>query len=302
MVRPAESRDFGFAKHSWTVCFDDEPRFIDWNFEYNYTAADTLIAEAEGEPAAIMQCKPRKVNLNGTAAAAHYISGVATMPEFRRRGLVRKLFEYALPFMYKRGGCVSYLISAVGDMYKKFGYTTVGQRCVYKTDGVGAEIIRCGGEACAQLSDLYLNRAENCIMYEIRDKRTWDKLLTELLEISGGCILSSPSAYAMAYKSGDEYEVYEQCGSMPIRLEGLESAPIMARITNIEEFLSIFPEIFSADEVITVSDVLVPENNGSFRLIGGRAVRCDDEGRKYDISELCAEAFSGGEVLIETTV
>lgn len=302
MVRPAESRDFGFAKHSWTVCFDDEPKFIDWNFKYNYTAADTLIAEADGSPASIMQCKPRKVCLNGKAAAAHYISGVATLPEFRRRGLVCKLFEYALPFMYKRGGCVSYLISAVGDMYKKFGYTTVGQRNVYKTDGVGAEIIRRGSVDCSQLNDLYLKQAENCIMYELRDNRTWDKLLTELSDISGGCVLSSPSAYAMAYKNGGEYEVYEQCGHMPIRLERLESAPIMARITNAEEFLNIFPKIFEADEVITVSDRLISENNGSFRLLGGRAVRCDDEGRKYDISELCARAFRGGEVMIETTL
>lgn len=302
MVRPAEDKDLDFAKYSWAVCFDDEPQYIDWNFKYNYTYTDTLIAEADGTPASIMQCKPRKIFLNGKAAAAHYISGVATLPEFRRRGLVNELFEYALPFMHRSGGCVSYLISAVGDMYKKFGYTTVGQRTVYKTDGVGAESIGNAGEVYSRLNDLYFWQAENCIMYELRDNRTWNKLLTELLDISGGCVLSAPFGYAMAYKNGDEYEVYEQCGSLPIRLERLESAPIMARITDIDKFLNIFPELFAEEAIITVFDEKIPENNGSFSLLGGRAVRCRENGTKYDISELCAKAFGGGEVLIETTL
>lgn len=302
MARSAENRDFDFARYSWAVCFDDEPEFVDWNFKYNYTVADTIIADADGSAASIMQCKPRKICLNGKATAAHYISGVATLPQFRRRGLVNELFEYALPFMHRSGGCVSYLISAVGDMYKKFGYTTVGQRTVYKTDGVGAEIKDNDREVYARLNDLYLKQAENCIMYELRDNRTWNKLLTELSDISGGCVLSAPLGYAMAYKNEDKYEVYECCGSLPIRLEKLECAPIMARITNAEEFLNIFSKIFQADEVITVSDRLIPENNGSFKLLGGRVVRCRENGTKYDISELCAKAFGGGEVLIETTL
>lgn len=302
MVRVAEGRDLEFAKYSWEVCFGDAPKFIEWNFKYNYAASDTLIAQYGDTSASIMQCKPREVCLNGTAAAAHYISGVATLPEFRRRGLVKELFDYALPVMYRRGGCVSYLISAVGEMYKKFGYTTVGQRTAYKTDGVGAEVIRCDSGLSERLDKLYLKQTEECVMYEVRDKRAWDRLLTELLHISGGCVLSAPCGYAMAYPVGGGYEVYEQCGNIPVRLEKVEDAPIMVRITNAERFLSIFPELFGGDEVITVCDELVPENNGGFGLIGGRVVRCAENGRKYHISELCAKAFCGGKVLIETTL
>lgn len=56
------------------------------------------------------------------------IGGVATLPEFRRRGGIRACFEAALPDMYALGYDFSYLYPFSTSYYRKFGY----ESCVQK--------------------------------------------------------------------------------------------------------------------------------------------------------------------------
>ena len=60
-VRAANAADFDFVKNCWTECFDDDERYVNWNFSENYSAANTLVAECCGEPAAAMQCIPSRL-------------------------------------------------------------------------------------------------------------------------------------------------------------------------------------------------------------------------------------------------
>ena len=62
-------------------------------------------------------------HLNGKKA--HYIFGVATLPEFRGRGIMGNLMEYALNDAKQNGDVYSLLFPAnekLYDFYAKFGY------------------------------------------------------------------------------------------------------------------------------------------------------------------------------------
>ena len=50
------------------------------------------------------------------------IGGVATLPQYRRGGAIRRCFEAALPDMYAQGMVLSYLYPFSNAFYRRFGY------------------------------------------------------------------------------------------------------------------------------------------------------------------------------------
>ena len=90
-VRAANAADFDFVKNCWTECFDDDERYVNWNFSENYSAANTLVAECCGESAAAMQCIPytlsfEKADIAGsgdTIASAPDTVKAAVRPQVR---------------------------------------------------------------------------------------------------------------------------------------------------------------------------------------------------------------------------
>ena len=66
--------------------------------------------------------KPYPFNFDGKTYIGSGIGGVATLPQYRRHGGIRKCFEAALPDMYKNGMTFSYLYPFSYAYYRKFGY------------------------------------------------------------------------------------------------------------------------------------------------------------------------------------
>lgn len=75
---------------------------------------------------------PYHANFDGHSVKMMGIGGVATLPEFRRRGGVRGCFEHALPDMYAQGYALSYLYPFSTAFYRKFGYELGCERNLWK--------------------------------------------------------------------------------------------------------------------------------------------------------------------------
>lgn len=69
-----------------------------------------------------------QIQFDGHACKMGGIGGVATLPQYRRRGGIRGCFEAALPEMYSKGYDFSYLYPFSTAYYRKFGY----ESCVQK--------------------------------------------------------------------------------------------------------------------------------------------------------------------------
>lgn len=65
---------------------------------------------------------PFTVQFDGNVYKMAGIGGVASLPQYRRRGGVRGCFEAALPSMYQDGVAFSYLYPFSTAYYRKFGY------------------------------------------------------------------------------------------------------------------------------------------------------------------------------------
>lgn len=74
------------------------------------------------------------VNFDGSSCKMGGVGGVATLPQYRRRGGIRGCFELALPDLYEKGYDFSYLYPFSTAYYRKFGFETFGQKLGWKVD------------------------------------------------------------------------------------------------------------------------------------------------------------------------
>lgn len=81
---------------------------------------------------ACMRIIPMMVHFNNEIIQLGGVGDVATLPEYRRRGGIRRLMQASLAEMRERGMWLSYLFPFSIPYYRQFGYET----CMYKTKAV----------------------------------------------------------------------------------------------------------------------------------------------------------------------
>ncbi|SFP03298.1 GNAT family N-acetyltransferase [Salibacterium halotolerans] len=92
------------------------------NHERIMKPENTWVAEEDGRLMSKLTILPMEVYIGGTLVPMGGISGVATWPESRRNGLVRKLLHSALEDMKSRGQAVSFLYPFSIPFYRNFGW------------------------------------------------------------------------------------------------------------------------------------------------------------------------------------
>ena len=83
---------------------------------------------------------PWRANFDGHEVVMGGIGGVASLPQYRRGGAIRRCFEAALPNMYAQGMTLSYLYAFSNAFYRKFGYELAcdGTRWRLRLEGLPA--------------------------------------------------------------------------------------------------------------------------------------------------------------------
>lgn len=81
-----------------------------------------------------MVAKPLPIHFDGHHLTMTGIGGVATLPQYRRRGGSGACFKAALPDMYDNGVSFSYLFPFSTVYYRKFGYEMCCEKVRYSVD------------------------------------------------------------------------------------------------------------------------------------------------------------------------
>lgn len=110
---------------------EDQPSRLDPKWSY--------CAFFDGQMAAISGAYPFSVQLNGNTASVHGVTAVGTEPEFRRKGLVRRLIIDLLHRGRKEGQVGSMLLASMGAIYQRFGYGLASRAMSYEFDPREAE-------------------------------------------------------------------------------------------------------------------------------------------------------------------
>lgn len=109
----------------WRLCFGDSEDFIRLFFDRVYREENALTLEREGRILCALHIVPYRMLVAGHEWSLAYVCGVATWPEYRRRGLMGQLMRQAIDVMAGRGYDLTALIPATPalfEYYRTFGY------------------------------------------------------------------------------------------------------------------------------------------------------------------------------------
>lgn len=88
----------------------------------------------DGRIATTFGAWPFRVRLDGRSVAMAGITMVATLPEFRRRGLLRQVMTKALADQRDRGQAIAILWASMGAIYQRYGFGLASANVSYEVD------------------------------------------------------------------------------------------------------------------------------------------------------------------------
>jgi predicted acetyltransferase len=94
----------------------------------------SVCAIVDGRVGATSAAWPLTVRINGAAVAVAGVTMVATLPELRRLGLLRRIMGRALALQRERGQSVAMLWASFGAIYQRFGYGPASNEAFYTFD------------------------------------------------------------------------------------------------------------------------------------------------------------------------
>ena len=141
--------------------------------------------DENGRVLAGMEVLPFIMWFDGHKVAMSGIAGVASLPEIRRQGNIRKIFEKVFDDIYEQGVVFSHLYPFSHDYYRKFGYETCGyvKRYIlpleparkFKNNGTVHEFIK-DDETKDKLIEVYETYASRHNIMLSRNEDRWNGL------------------------------------------------------------------------------------------------------------------------------
>ena len=131
-MRPEEEKVLGL-KQLWHTCFpEDSVEYVDYWFQHRYQEENALIHWEDGKIVSALHIIRYDIRLCQSTIPCGFIVGVATLPEYRKRGYVRILMQRALQRLKEDGVLLTGLSPFQFDFYRAFGYEAVSEMLCVK--------------------------------------------------------------------------------------------------------------------------------------------------------------------------
>lgn len=106
----------------WNYCFRDPKDYVDFYFENVYSNENTLVCDDDGKILSSLQLNQYVINVRGVDFPVSYIVGVSTLPEFRGKGMMKRVMEEMFDEIIKRGQHIAILMPIDTRLYRRFGF------------------------------------------------------------------------------------------------------------------------------------------------------------------------------------
>lgn len=218
------------VKALWAICFpEDNAEFIDYYFKER-VSPENVFGAFYNEKLVSMLCRDsRRMFANGQLVSVCFVSGVATDPCFRNRGIVRMLLEKLDADLIREGFAAALLQPFSFDFYKKLGYEVFARR---KTVIITQRALNDAEKKLEPIKNAQSSAAPHCLnvkperpdaalilgVYNSffgqrngvlqRSVERCEALAHEFM-LPGACSLCVGSAYALWYLTDDELTLHE---------------------------------------------------------------------------------------------
>lgn len=114
----------------WRTCLNSTEEFLDIYFSEKYKSGHNFTIRRDGRVVSALQVCPYRFTYYGAVQHAACLAGLATLPEYRRRGFASQLLSEAHRKMYRQDTTVSFLIPQDKD---SFHFYEAPERGGYRT-------------------------------------------------------------------------------------------------------------------------------------------------------------------------
>lgn len=229
--------------------------------EINFESDDQIWGWiTEGQLAAKVHIVPLATYINGKQFEMGGISAVATWPEYRRQGMVKKLLYHSLQEMKKQGQIVSFLAPFSFPFYRKHGWDLLFTNKTYhlpisylKQDWQAQGYLRRVKKSEIDVLDgIYQAYAKNFTGMLARSKKWWEET-----------VLTKAGQIAVAYSETDE-----PIGYLMYKVKDNTFTVIDYAYTSLNSQKLILEFISHHDASAKHVNLTVPENDNLTLLLG----------------------------------
>jgi predicted acetyltransferase len=193
-IRFASSKDLLQIKELWDISFPGEPVFDHWFFRHVYKEENTILYCHNGKVYSMLQIIPYMIDIQGIQYPVHYIYGVCTHPDYRKRGLMAQLLNYAWKIGKNRGDIASILIPQdewLFGIYEKFGYQASFFIDKYEliirnpSQVILKTLVEASEKDIEQMGSLYITQTKNLSGAIVRSREYWEQQIELFKAIEG---------------------------------------------------------------------------------------------------------------------
>lgn len=134
ILRKLERADTDRAAALWREIFGDSEAFTSWFFSERFSPAHSFGAFSDGRLVAMTIGRPSSITVSGKVFSALVISGVSTLPAYRRRGLMRALVSMQTEQAKAQGFSCCCLYPDIETLYASLGFRNGTDATVIRSD------------------------------------------------------------------------------------------------------------------------------------------------------------------------
>lgn len=299
------------TRHLWERSFADPRAFIDLYFREKYRKERNEVILRDGRVVSALQKLPYPINYGGRMLPASYISGACTDENYRCRGLMAELLNQTHRAMQTEGALLGFLIPATEELatyYAKFGYTPcfrfAWNAVIAQPLTEDIEVVQ-SVEAPLEYIRTRMQERPMCVQHPLADLRAvvddmrlagdtmWEARRGTLTVAVAVCRVEADGILLRECVYDDEAAREAMIAGIAAHYGHTEVDIIdttaamgdyfgMARIIDVEGMLSAYAALHpEMDCVFSVTDPLLAENDGCYRICGGCCER---------LLETCPEA------------
>lgn len=185
MLRDASKENKADVYELWKQSYANQNRNdLNFYFKYIYDRGRCIVIEENQQIISSLQIHEHVLSLKGKQLKISYIYGVATHPDYRRRGYMRKLMESALDEV-SHNHLITFIYGFHPKLYKQFGFETIYER---KTYAIPREYLNKVSQSQVtydanplELLQVYQQYTSHFDGYYARNEKYYQTLLNELM-------------------------------------------------------------------------------------------------------------------------
>ena len=218
MINIANEEQTTEIRQLWKTCFPQEdPRYIEFYFKQLYQPENCFVKTVKGKIVSAVLRNPHALMFNGRVLQASMLVGMATLPEYRKKGYMHELMDVVLDAC-EHSELITMVQTEQPALYEQFGFRTIYTRSDYTIER--KDVKRITNFGCAyeptpiDLLKVYSAFIRRFNGFYARDLEYFVKYKREIIA-EGGKIVAYYNGkdqirgYAVMIPQGDELRVEE---------------------------------------------------------------------------------------------